>query len=362
MLIAFSPLFRRDFWRCLDHNSTQIHSNQQWRTTIMKAKFLFVMTFIVVLGASVHHKALADEEVDRIEILTFESMTLTDQQFLQGIKDGTPVTIAGELRFPRNNKMKQYPVVLLVHGSGGISGYVDDWARELNKLGVAVFILDSFSGRGLYKINNDQGKLGRLAMIVDAYRALDVLAKHERIDSKRIAIMGFSRGGQVALDSSFRRFWQIQGTGSGSEFAAYFPFYPACMTRYKDDENVVNKPIHIFHGSADNYAPVAPCRGYVSRVRNNGKNIVLHEYAGAHHVFDYKKLVKPIVMKKAPTTRNCVLAETTNGQIVNAQSGKPFTYSDPCVEYGPTIAFNENAYNQAKKTLTTLISSIFELN
>jgi dienelactone hydrolase len=328
----------------------------------MKRKFLLAVTVIVVLVAPVSYTALADEEVDRIEILTFESMTLTDQQFLQGSKDGKPVTIAGELRFPRNNKMKQYPVVLLVHGSGGISGYVDDWAKELNKLGVAVFILDSFSGRGLYKVNNDQAKLGRLAMIVDAYRALDVLAQHERVDRKRIAIMGFSRGGQVTLDSSFRRFWQLQGTGSGNEFAAYFPFYPACVTRYKDDENVVDKPIHIFHGSADNYNPVAPCRGYVNRVRNNGKNIVLHEYAGAHHVFDYKKLVKPIVLKKASTTRKCVLVETTNGQIVNAQSGKVFTYSDPCVEYGPTIAFNENAYNQAKTTLTELVASVFGMN
>jgi dienelactone hydrolase len=328
----------------------------------MKRKFLLAVTVIVVLVAPVSYTALADEEVNRIEILTFESMTLTDQQFLQGSKDGKPVTIAGELRFPRNNKMKQYPVVLLVHGSGGISGYVDDWAKELNKLGVAVFILDSFSGRGLYKVNNDQAKLGRLAMIVDAYRALDVLAQHERVDRKRIAIMGFSRGGQVTLDSSFRRFWQLQGTGSGNEFAAYFPFYPACVTRYKDDENVVDKPIHIFHGSADNYNPVAPCRGYVNRVRNNGKNIVLHEYAGAHHVFDYKKLVKPIVLKKASTTRKCVLVETTNGQIVNAQSGKVFTYSDPCVEYGPTIAFNENAYNQAKTTLTELVASVFGMN
>jgi hypothetical protein len=67
-------------------------------------------------------------------------------------------------------------------------------------------------------------------------------------------------------------------------------------------------------------------------------------------------------LKKAPTTRNCVLVETTNGQIVNAQSGELFTYSDPCVEYGPTIAFNENAYNQAKATLTELVASVFGMN
>jgi dienelactone hydrolase len=327
----------------------------------MKTPCFFAIVATVLLTTLLPCAVLADEEVDRIEILSFGSVTLTDEQFLQGHKDGLPVTVAGELRFPRNKKMKQYPVVLLVHGSGGISGYVDDWAKVLNKMGVAVFILDSFSGRGLFKINNDQGKLGRLAMIADAYRALDVLAKHKRVDPERIAIMGFSRGGQVTLNSSFERFWKLQGTGSGNEFAGYLAFYPSCGTRFIEDEKVVNKPIHIFHGSDDDYNPVEPCRRYVERVRKRGKNIVLHEYAGAYHVFDYKKLVKPVVLQKATTTRNCVLAEIANGRIVNAQSGDPFTYSDPCVEYGPTIAFNKDAYNHAKQELTALIGTIFKL-
>lgn len=327
----------------------------------MKSQYICAIIVLTILSVPVSQTAQANEEVDRIEILTFASMTLTDQQFLQGRKDGKPVTLAGELRFPRSKKLKQYPAVMLIHGSGGISGYVDDWAKEINKLGVAVFIVDSFSGRGLYKINNDQGKLGRLAMIVDAYRALDVLASHKRIDRDRIAIMGFSRGGQVTLNSSFRRFRQLQGTGSGNEFSAYLAFYPACGTRFKEDVDIVNKPVHIFHGSADNYSPVAFCRNYVDRVRKHGKIIALHEYAGAHHVFDYKKLIKPIVLKKAMTTRKCVLVETSNGRIVNAESGKLFTYSDPCVEYGPTIAYNEGAYRQSRQEVIALVKSIFKL-
>jgi len=327
----------------------------------MKKQLLIEIVTIAMLWVVSVHETMAADEVGRIEILAFDSMTLTDEQFLQGRKDGMPVTIAGELRFPRYPKMKQYPVVLLLHGSGGISGYVDDWAKEFNKMGVAVFILDSFSGRGLYKINNDQSKLGRLAMIVDAYRAFDVLAQHVRIDRERIAIMGFSRGGQVALNSAFRRFQKLHGTGSGNEFSAYLAFYPACMTHFREDDNIVDKPIHVFHGSADNYSPVAPCRSYVNRMREQGNKIVLHEYAGAHHVFDYKKLTKPIVLEKATTTRNCMLVESTDGKIVNAQSREIFTYSDLCVEYGPTIAFNENAYNQAKQDVAAVISSVFEL-
>ena len=297
-------------------------------------------------------------QVGRIELHTFQSSTLTDEEFLTGKKNASPVTIAGELRFPRQ-KMQRFPVVILVHGSGGISGYVDDWAHELNTMGVAVFILDSFTGRGLYKVNNDQSQLGRLTMIVDAYRALDLLAQHKHIDAARIALMGFSRGGQVTLYASLKRFQQLHGSVSGHEFAAYMPFYPSCITHYKGDEDITNRPVRIFHGSADNYNPIVPCRTYVERLRKNGKDVVLHEYADAHHVFDYKKLSKPVILTKAQTTRACVLEETRDGTIVNTQSRKRFTYSDPCVEYGPTIAFNQNAYDKAKRDLHDFIRTIF---
>jgi len=320
-------------------------------------KYICTIFLLLVTAA---FPALGLAEVGRIELHTFESVTLTDQEFLQGKENGKPVTLSAELRLPRQN-MERYPAVVLIHGSGGISGYVDDWAQELNAMGVAVFIVDSFTARGLYKVNNDQSQLGRLAMIVDVYRALELLAQDKRIDNQRIALMGFSRGGQVTLYTSLKRFYRLHGPRSGQQFAAYLAFYPACNTHYKDDDNIADKPVRIFHGSADNYVPVAPCRNYVNRLKKSGKDVVLHEYAGAHHVFDYKKLVKPIVMAKAQTTRSCTMEENKDGVIVNSKTQQPFTYEDSCVEHGPTIAFNENAYNQSKQELHRFISSVFKL-
>lgn len=334
------------------------YTGTKYVTNLMRSVGVTIASMLLLLV--IPNLVRADDEVGRIELHTFASMTLSDQQFLQGSKQGEPVTLAGELRFPRN-KMKQYPAVLLIHGSGGISGYVDDWAKEFNAMGLAAFIVDSFTGRGLYKVNNDQSQLGRLAMIVDVYRALDVLAKHKKIDKERIALMGFSRGGQVTLYASLNRFQKMHGSGSGNTFSAYLAFYPACGTRYKDQENVVNKPIRIFHGSADNYNPVASCRRYAKSLKTNGKDIELYEYEGAHHVFDYKKLIKPIVLKKAQTTRNCVLVETSGGKIDNALTGNRFTYADPCVEYGPTIAYHEEAYKKTRNTIRRFLDSHFQL-
>ena len=47
----------------------------------------------------------------------------------------------------------------------------------------------------------------------------------------------------------------------------------------------------------------------------------------------------------------CQLAERQNGAIVNVKSGQPFTYADPCVELGPTIAYDEKAHAAAQKAV-----------
>ncbi|MGA8572200.1 MAG: dienelactone hydrolase family protein [Desulfobaccales bacterium] len=297
-------------------------------------------------------------QVARMEIHSFQSMTLTDQEFLTGRKGGKPVTIAGELRLPRlgNDRL---PAVVLLHGSGGVSGYVLDWEQYLNSMGVATFVLDSFTGRGIVNTNYDQSQLGRLNMIIDVYRALDVLASHPRIDPTRIALMGFSRGGQAALYSSMKRFQRLHGP-VGHEFAAYIVFYPLCNTTFHEDEDVADKPIRIFHGSADDYAPVAPCRAYVERLKAKGKDVQLTEYAGAGHNFDNRALKTPLKLEKATTTRGCELAEAENGMIINVKTQQPFTYADPCVEYGPTLAYNEKAFTEARKAVKDFVTTILK--
>lgn len=297
-------------------------------------------------------------QVARLEIHSFPSMTLTDQAFLTGRKEGKPIILAGELRLPRLGT-DRLPAVVLLHGSGGVSGNVLDWIQDLNAMGVATFVLDSFTPRGIVNTLNDQDQLGRLAMIVDAYRALDILSRHPRIDPTRIALMGFSRGGQAALLASLKRFQRLHGT-AGQEFAAYIIFYPPCNTTFREDEDLADKPIRIFHGSADDYVPIAPCRTYVERLKANGKDVQLTEYAGAGHVFDGRMFKKPLKLEKAQTARRCECAEAENGVIVNVKTKQPFTWADPCVEYGPTVAYNETASTESRKAVKDFITTTFK--
>jgi len=206
-------------------------------------QYMYALTILVFAFSSGNVHA----QMARMEIYSFPSVTLSDQQFLSGDKAGKPVTLTGELRLPKPSGRQ--PLVILIHGSGGIAGFVTDWEQDLNAMGVATFIFDSFTPRGIDNTRDDQAQLGRLNMIVDAYRALELLAKNPRIDPNRIALMGFSRGGQATLYASVKRFQRMFGPAN-LEFAAYIPFYPDCVTTFRQDADVTDRPIRIFHGTA----------------------------------------------------------------------------------------------------------------
>src|SRR3954471_13175278 len=252
----------------------------------------------------------------RVELHAIPSLTLSDQQFLSGAANGKAVTVTGEFRIAQGSG--KLPVVILLHGSGGMGPNVESWARVLNAMGISTFALDGFTGRGLTSVNTDQAALGRLAFTLDSYRALEMLARHPRVDPARIVLMGFSRGGQGTLFASLKRFHQTWNK-SGAEFAAYIPFYPDCMTSYISDTEVVDRPIRIFHGTPDDYNPVAACKRYVERLRAAGRDVALTEYPNAQHSFDNPLLTAaPVTVKGAQPVRTCQIVEEPKGILINA--------------------------------------------
>jgi len=290
----------------------------------------------------------------RTEIRAFETITLSTQQFLTGDMSGKPTILAGELRIPRPGTDK-LPAVILIHGSGGLGATHDRWVAELNNAGLATFVVDSFSGRGITNTIDDQSQLATLAMMVDAYRALATLAQHPRIDTSRIAVMGFSKGAVAAVYSSNERFAKIYGP-QGIQFAAHIGLYTPCNVTLKDDDKVAGKPIRLFHGIADDWVSIEPCRSYAARIKSSGADVVLTEYPGAYHAFDAFMLKAPIKIPQAQTTRNCLLTEGDGGEILNSKTGKRFDLNDPCVERGTTVAYNEAATAAAMLAVKDLLT------
>ena len=161
------------------------------------------------------------------------------------MEGGRPATIAGELRLPKAG-VDRLPLVILLHGSSGIGSSVTDWEEYLLGMGVATFVLDSFSPRHYQHHQRPGSATSRRKS--NAFRALAILSKHPRIDPARIMLVGFSRGGQNALYASLKRFHRLHAS-PGTEFAAYVAFYPDCSYTYREDDDLVAKPLRILRAA-----------------------------------------------------------------------------------------------------------------
>jgi len=317
-------------------------------------------TTIAVIAIAMSGSRADAQSVARIELQPIQTITLKTQQILTGDAKGAPATLAGELRIPKPGS-DRLPAVVLIHGSGGVGGNVDAWAKEVNSLGIAAFILDTFSGRGIVNTINDQSQLDSLAMVIDAYRALAVLARHPRIDPERIAVMGLSKGAVPAVYSSNERFRKLYDPATVG-FAAHIGLYTPCNVQYRDDDKVTGAPIRLFHGIADDYVSIVPCRGYVERLKRAGANVALAEYPDAFHAYDSTVLSPAIQLPQAQTTRNCALREGDNGAVLNAKTGAIFTLDDSCVEHGPHVGFNQAAYQATVKAVREFLAATFKLS
>ncbi len=270
--------------------------------------------------------------------------------------------ISGRLVLPPGDG--RVPAVILAHGSGGImAGREHDWAARLNALGYASFVVDSFSGRGLRSTGRDQSRLSTMANVADALAALKLLATHPRIDAARIAVMGFSRGGQVALYTALEPLRQ-SAIDDGLRFAAHVALYPSCSIPYRAAA-VSGAPILMLLGEADDYTPAPSCLDYADWFRRGGAPVETRLYAGAHHDFDIP--APPRRYAGLQSARNCraeVSADT--GRMTRLDTGQEMAdqaavnaYLRSCVEYGATYGGNADALAAAQRDVAAFLQRAF---
>jgi dienelactone hydrolase len=191
--------------------------------------------------------------------------------------------------------------MVIVHGSGGVTKGEWEWANRINELGIASFVIDNFTGRGIRETETDQFRLSPLADIAGALAALRLLATHPGIDPKHIGIIGFSRGGIVALDTALEPFRRAVIDGD-LRFAAHIPFYPSCDINFVS-ARLDGSPILMLLGGKDNYTPAAPCLVYADELRDKGLQVSVMVYPNAYHAFD--RDIPLQYYQQDPSARNC---------------------------------------------------------
>lgn len=294
------------------------------------------------------------------EIIEFTSLTFPGHlwtPFMPPPEEGTAITVTGQLKIPASTG--PVPAVILTHGCGSITNGELTWADKLYESGIATLLVHSFGARHIPEVCTGQYQVNIASMLVDVYAARAVLAAHPRIDADKIAIMGLSFGGRTALWSAMTRFQERYGN-EGSQFAAYLAFYPAsCYLHLERETDISGGPIRIFHGAADDWIPVEPCKAYITRLQDAGVDATLIEYPDAHHSFDDPQ--NPIqLMPDVLSPGNCAFVEQ-DGQIVDPETGLEAGITAACVTRGGTIGYNAAAAAQAVEDVVEFFKTVFQL-
>jgi dienelactone hydrolase len=273
--------------------------------------------------------------------------------------EGTSTQIVGWLSVPPRPAARM-PAMVISHGSGGIlDGREHAWAARLNALGVATLVVDSFTPRGITSTGDDQTRLSTAASVADAFAALSMLAARPEIDPGRIGIMGFSKGGQVALYSALEPFRRGAGVGE-LRYALHIALYPSCSIPYRSNE-VTKAPMVFLLGGADDYTPAAHCARYIDYFRAKGAPVTAITYPDAPHGFDVS--TRPQFLSRVQTARNCGLdielepvvgRRWDNGATV--AGAEVATYLRGCMQRGATFGGNAEALAGAERAINAAVT------
>ena len=193
------------------------------------------------------------------EVIHFESanpFSLSD--IITDLDSQEKQQVFGQLTTPVDslNPNKKYPLIIGVAGSMGWRKHHLDYLKMYQEQGYATFQLNSFKSRGITSTVGSQDEVTIAAVILDAYRALEKLSKHPKINEDKVAITGWSLGGGVTLFAGWLPL--KEAITNQVSFAAHLAFYPPCFIN-QENLSFTKAPIHILIGEADNRTPAKPC-------------------------------------------------------------------------------------------------------
>jgi dienelactone hydrolase len=189
-------------------------------------------------------------------------------------------TIEGYLAKPEGDG--PFAVIVYLHGCDGLSK--DDRkliAQFVTGLGYVSLAVDSFATRGIKDACTKPMPALMLARQGDALGALSHLSKLPFVDPQRIAVLGGSMGGMVALQLASTKQVEIFAFPRDLNFRAAVAYYPLCGVA--SEELII--PTLILIGELDDWTPAKNCELWMKRLADGGAPVKLVVYPGAYHAF-----------------------------------------------------------------------------
>ena len=194
---------------------------------------------------------------------------------------------------PRGSTAK-VPVVLILHGSGGVDGRGAFHAKALQEAGIATLEITMFQSGG-------RPRAGRKANMPHVAAALKWLAAQPNVDAQRLGVIGFSWGGGIAVLMSSELVQERLGKDL-PKAVAIATFYPVCSGRTREFENPQSPfhnahmrlsatPMLIYVGTLDDYEQgERPCDAMVAAWPATAReHATVRSVEGATHGFDSQR-------------------------------------------------------------------------
>ncbi len=303
--------FKSEILNCLSSNYLPLmnyYLNSTYRIgnflTISRLSFIGKVACLIVLfsgsilGQNITLPSLPDYPSPALELsvvgekeVYFNSNTPVDFATIF-IGGGDPTVVRAQLFMPENSdENSPVPAMVILHGSGGIREERElMYAKFLSENGIAAFVVDSFSARGITGETPDQLKaltVTEADLVADAYSALRILQTHSFIDPERIGVMGFSYGGiasRFCLDS---RIYASLGSDL-NPFAIHLDFYGPCYMDIQT-KKTTGAPYLSFRGGNDQSNLLIECARIEQLLREAGSAVGTRVYSKAGHAWELNR-------------------------------------------------------------------------
>ncbi len=193
--------------------------------------------------------------------------------------------------FKPNSGSGPFPAVIIMHGGGGVHGWTFDFAATVSRWGYVTLVIDSYGSRKIRSTDQIGHRKGAFYQLADVYGGYRFLSKLDFVDAKRMAILGFSRGGHTTLNAIGEEQslpdYVKNGSARPGDFAAAIAIYPNCL----DQEDIVHKaPVLILIGDRDRDYNLDCSADVVTRSKASGYKSALHIYRGVTHSYFSKRI------------------------------------------------------------------------
>ncbi|WP_052341367.1 dienelactone hydrolase family protein [Salinarimonas rosea] len=191
---------------------------------------------------------------------------------------------------------KSRPAVVILPGLGGIIAERElRYAKRLAAEGYVTLAVDTFGSRDAAYSNHTRRALHvtETMMLADAYAALAHLASLPMVDPARVAVMGFSYGGMIAVLAAYRQMAELFDA-DGLRFAGHVSYYGCSVPRF-DDPTTTGAPVEIFLGALDRNVDPERSREIAEDLRRGGSRVGFHLFEDTYHQWDSQNIEKKFV-------------------------------------------------------------------